>query len=122
VFLPLLASLQFQLPAPGPLQARLRRAAKRLADLSFTLYVLHLPLINLMRDMARSWYGSDRLSPDLPEDFAVYAGMLALILAASWLSWRVFESRTPAVRRRLRAWLAPARPQPFAPDLGGSRD
>lgn len=122
VFLPLLASLQFPMPAPGPLQARLRRAARGLADLSFTLYVLHLPLIGLMRALARRALGSDRLAPDLPADFALYAGMLALILAASWLSWRVFESRTPAVRRRLRAWLALARPQPLPQTKAVSRD
>jgi peptidoglycan/LPS O-acetylase OafA/YrhL len=112
VFLPLLASLQFRL-RPGPALARVHRAAKALADLSFTLYVLHVPLIALLRYLARTLFGADRLSPDAPLHFAIYFGMLGLILGAAWLSWRAFESRTPAVRRRLKDWLLRARRQPL---------
>ncbi len=112
-FLLCLASLPQRIDPASRLLVRVRRIGDFFAAFSFTLYVLHLPLIGLMRHGARLLFGSDRLSPLAPLHYAVYAGMLGLLLLLSWLAWWAFESRTPQVRRRLKAWLLTGRAQPL---------
>jgi peptidoglycan/LPS O-acetylase OafA/YrhL len=110
-FLAVLVSLPERLPEGAALLARVRRAAEVFAAFSFTLYVTHLPLIGLMRHMARTLFGADQLSPAAPLHYAVYAAMLAAILVLSWVSYLAFESHTPRVRRLLKDWLLASRPQ-----------
>jgi peptidoglycan/LPS O-acetylase OafA/YrhL len=105
VFLVFMASMQLPVRAHGDL---LRRGANFLAQFSFTLYVLHVPLIHVLRHIGVRALGKNGLSPLVPLDYLVYAGMLLFILASCYLSFRLFEAHTPVVRRVLKDLLVPA--------------
>lgn len=106
MILVLLSSLQFK-PAPASTLAQpLARTGKFLADFSFSLYVLHLPLIFLMQHVAVTRFGLRQLSPGEPLHFAIYLGMLTALLAGAYLSYLVFESQTYRIRRLLKQSLA----------------
>jgi peptidoglycan/LPS O-acetylase OafA/YrhL len=110
VSLPLLVFLSaMQTPlavrsSPMRLVARLSRF---LSELSFTLYVTHIPVIKLMQYVGRQTLGRDRLAPNVPLDCAIYGGMLLALLVAAWLSYLLFESRTARVRRAVKSALQP---------------
>jgi peptidoglycan/LPS O-acetylase OafA/YrhL len=105
ISLPLLALL-CSLRASLTLHSFPIRVVARLAhvqsEFSFTLYVTHIPVIRLLRHMGLHTWGRNRLSPDAPLDYAIYAGMLALLLATAWLWYLLFESHTFRVRRAIR--------------------
>jgi peptidoglycan/LPS O-acetylase OafA/YrhL len=86
------------------------RIAHTLSEFSFTLYVTHIPVIKLLRYAGLQTFGRDRLAPHAPVEYAVYAGMLLTLLAAAWLSYRLFESHTFRMRRAIKNALQP-RPQ-----------
>ncbi|MGZ8320531.1 MAG: acyltransferase family protein [Telluria sp.] len=105
VFAVFLSSLQFR-PAPGSRMVQpLARIGKRFADFSFSLYVMHVPLIFLLQHVAASRFGLRQLTPDLPLHYAVYGAMLAFLLAVCWLGWLLFEAHTWRVRRILKQVL-----------------
>jgi peptidoglycan/LPS O-acetylase OafA/YrhL len=111
--LPLLAflsTLHAPIATTSPPMRMVARIAHTLSELSFTLYVTHIPVIKLLRHADQQTFGRDRLSPHAPLEYAVYAGMLLTLLAAAWLSYRLFESHTFRVRRVLKNALQP-RPQ-----------
>ena len=96
VFLVVLSSLQF---APG--RRRWIGVAKKLgaalAGFSFTLYVLHVPVIQLFQ----YWYarqGGERLSPDQFAHLGVYCLMVAGIVLFAWLFHLPFEAQTYRLR------------------------
>jgi peptidoglycan/LPS O-acetylase OafA/YrhL len=105
--LALLSSLQAPLAMPSFPMRVIVRGVHVLSEFSFTLYVTHIPVIRLLRHIGLHTYGRDRLSPQAPLDYAIYAGMLALLLAAAWLSYLLFESHTFRVRRALRKICQP---------------
>jgi peptidoglycan/LPS O-acetylase OafA/YrhL len=80
----------------------LARGAHVLAEFSFTLYVMHLPLIALLRHLGLQAFGRNRLSPYAPADYAIYFGLLAIIVALSWLLYLLFEARTFRIRRAVK--------------------
>lgn len=104
VFLVFLSSLQFKAAAGSKLLRPLARVGKFFAEFSFSLYVLHVPLIGLLHWALARW-GLRQLSPHQPLHFAIYLGMLATLLAASYLSYRLFESQTYRIRRLLKRML-----------------
>ena len=110
VFLLFLSSMHMKAnPASRPL-ARLRAAAKFFAEFSFTLYVLHVPLIRVMQHLGRQFWGGYRLSPANWIDYGIYCALLAAILMLSYGAYRLFEAHTPKVRRWLKdLLLSPAR-------------
>jgi peptidoglycan/LPS O-acetylase OafA/YrhL len=83
----------------GPARRPWRRIIDVLAAFSFTLYVLHVPLIGILRQL-----GIERLSPAAAIDYVVYAGALGAILATSYLWSLAFEARTTAIRRIATSW------------------
>ncbi len=99
MFLALLSSLQFKAAASSKLARPLARIGAFFADFSFSLYVLHLPLIFLLKHLAFTQFGLHQLSPSEPLHFLVYLGMLATLLIGSYLSYLLFESQTYRVRR-----------------------
>jgi peptidoglycan/LPS O-acetylase OafA/YrhL len=105
-----LSSLQAPLATRSPRMRIVARVAHTLSELSFTLYVTHIPVIKLLRYAGLQAFGRDRLSPHAPLDYAVYAGMLAILLATAWLSYLLFESHTFRVRHAVKNALQP-RPQ-----------
>jgi peptidoglycan/LPS O-acetylase OafA/YrhL len=108
--LALLASMQAPLTMRSPRMRVVARIAHTLSEFSFTLYVTHIPVIKLLRYAGLQTYGRDRLAAHAPLDYAVYAGMLMILLGAAWLSYLLFESHTFRVRRAVKNALQP-RPQ-----------
>jgi peptidoglycan/LPS O-acetylase OafA/YrhL len=104
-FLALLSTLQVKIsPESAPLRW-LGKVARFFSDFSFTLYVIHVPLIVLFRYLGRSVFGSDGLAPDRPLDYLVYTAMVAFLLAAAYVSYLLFESQTYRVRNKLKEVL-----------------
>jgi peptidoglycan/LPS O-acetylase OafA/YrhL len=104
-FLALLSTLQVKVPPGSAPLRRLRTVGKFFSDFSFTLYVIHVPLIILIRHLGRTLFGGDVLAPDRPLDYLVYTGMVALLLGAAYVSYRLFESQTYRVRNKLKEVL-----------------
>jgi peptidoglycan/LPS O-acetylase OafA/YrhL len=105
VFLVLLSSLQFKAAATSKLRRPLARVGTFFAEFSFSLYVLHVPLMGLLHHWALTRWGLRQLSPHEPLHFAIYLGMLATLLVGSYLSYRLFESHTYRIRRLLKRML-----------------
>lgn len=96
-------------PASVPLR-RVGKVARFFSEFSFTLYVIHIPTIVLLRHVGRTVFGRDTLAPDRPLDYAIYAAMVALIVGVAYLSYLLFESQTYRMRRKAKAVLL--RPSP----------
>ena len=72
-----------------------------LAGFSFTLYVLHVPLLRMLW----AYRGGELLSPDDPASLAVYAAMLAIVVSLSYLIHLPFEAQTARLRRFIKQSL-----------------
>jgi peptidoglycan/LPS O-acetylase OafA/YrhL len=99
MFLALLCSLQFNASPESKLARPLASIGKSFADFSFSLYVLHVPLIFLLQHVVLTQFGLSQLSPSEPLHFALYLAMLVTLLIASYLSYLMFESQTYRIRR-----------------------
>jgi peptidoglycan/LPS O-acetylase OafA/YrhL len=104
VFVVFLSSMQFKAAAKSRLFLPMSRFGKFFADFSFSLYVVHLPLIFLLQHWSAS-IGLQKFSPTMPLHFAIYLGMLAFLLFGSYLSYLLFESQTYRLRRLLKQLL-----------------
>jgi peptidoglycan/LPS O-acetylase OafA/YrhL len=100
-----LASMQRPLDASPGWMRVLAPAAHLLSEFSFTLYVIHVPMIKLLRYLGMEAFGRNRLAANAPADFAIYFGMLLAIMAAAYLSYLLFESHTFRIRRLLKSAL-----------------
>jgi peptidoglycan/LPS O-acetylase OafA/YrhL len=98
----ILASLQRPLLLRAAFSRSMAKLAHWLSEFSFTLYVTHIPLIKLLRYLGLQEFGRGRLAVDAPMDYAVYFGMLLAVLAASYLSYRLFEAHTFRIRRAIK--------------------
>lgn len=103
MFLALLASLQFRATSTSALARPLARTGQFFAEFSFSLYVLHLPLIFLLQHLLQTHLGLRQLSPEEPLHFAIYLAMLGTLLFGAYLSYLLFESRTYRLRRVIKA-------------------
>lgn len=104
-FLVLLSSLQFKV---GPAQGLLRTAGaigQRAAAFSFTLYVVHVPFLYLLRRLY-SPLSHAGLSPHNFADFGVYLVMLGLIVGLAYLFHLPFEAQTLRVRGAIKDRVA----------------
>jgi peptidoglycan/LPS O-acetylase OafA/YrhL len=106
MFLTVLSSLQFKVAPASKLAQPLARVGKFLSEFSFSLYVLHLPLIFLLKHVALTQFGLRQFSPSEPLHFAIYLGMLATLLLGSYLSYLLFESQTYRIRRIVKDLVA----------------
>ncbi|MES2016974.1 MAG: acyltransferase family protein [Pseudomonadota bacterium] len=111
VFLTLLSSTVVRPDPSLPWLAALRKLATLLSNFSFTLYVLHVPLIGVLHWLGSRLFGQETLQPDGCSELAVYLAMLAAILVFSYGFYRLSEAHTGTVRRMLKQTLL-ARPQP----------
>ena len=98
LYLVLLSSLQFEASAASALKRPLQRVGKFFAEFSFSLYVLHVPLIGLLHHLSTARLGLRQLSPAVPFHVLIYFGMLATIMVSAYLSYLLFESRTYRIR------------------------
>jgi len=113
--LPLLALLA-SMHGPIDLASGWRRGMARmthlLSEFSFTLYVLHVPLIDLLRHIGLRAFGRNRLAADAPLDYAIYFGILLALLLLSYCAYLLFESHTFRVRRLVKNALQPGYKRP----------
>jgi peptidoglycan/LPS O-acetylase OafA/YrhL len=108
----ILASLQRPLFLRSRFNRGLARVTHLLSEFSFTLYVIHIPIIKLLRYLRLQEFGRAKLAVDAPLDYAVYFGMLLALLASAYLSYRLFEAHTFRLRRAIKHAVQgqPARP------------
>ncbi len=98
----LVASLMSMAPATRTIQ-RIERTGATLAAFSYTLYLTHYPVVYLLA------LRTGRMPPAITWD-SVGRGFLwmAVCVAVALVMYRLFEARTPAVRRWLRTRFGPA--------------
>jgi peptidoglycan/LPS O-acetylase OafA/YrhL len=85
--------------APTRVPKWLGRATSHLADMSFSLYLSHFPL---MLVIAAAFYHGDRLQPTW-FGMAAWSASFALLLFAAHGMWWAFERHTPALRGWMRS-------------------
>ena len=98
IFLLLLSSLQFQANRKSLTTRIACVLGQWFAPFSFTLYVIHVPLIDLLRYMHVP-LASKGLSPTDLGDFVTYAVLLVFIVFFAYLFHLPFEAQTNRVRR-----------------------
>ena len=102
LYLVLLSSLQFKASPSSRSAQPLRDGGKFFAEFSFSLYVLHVPLIGLMHYWSTAYLGLRQLSPSDPLHAVIYFLMLATLIVAAYVSYLLFESRTYRIRTALK--------------------
>ena len=119
-FLLLLASFQRPADTQAPAYVRANRLAVFFSEFSFSLYVLHVPAIYLIRHLGRQYLGRDQLDPNSAVDFLWYTALLAALVLAAYLFYLLFERHTIRIRNTLKNVLLSPRPKPvrvaFSPD------
>lgn len=98
LYLVLLSSFQFEASPASRLKRPMQRAGTFFANFSFSLYVLHVPLIGLLHHLSTTQLGLRQLSPAVPIHAAIYLGMVVTIMFSAYLSYLLFESRTYRIR------------------------
>ncbi len=88
----------------GPIKA----AATVLSNFSFTLYVVHIPLLGVLGWLGMHLAGGAALSADKPAHLGIYVAMLAGIVAFAYGFYCLFEARTYQVRRWLKGMFSSA--------------
>ena len=101
----LLASLHQRVDTHLPRYARLNAVASFFSEFSFTLYVIHLPLIFLVLHVATRSLGRDQLDPHATLDYLWYTGILLGLIGSAYIAYLLFERNTFQIRRALKAWL-----------------
>jgi peptidoglycan/LPS O-acetylase OafA/YrhL len=100
------AALLWSLGRPAVRGAAQDDWAGRLAGFSYSLYLVHVPLLFLIAAASLQGFGAAaRLQPGA-ESAALFAAAMATVLGLAYAVSRVTEARTDEVRRRLGRWLA----------------
>jgi peptidoglycan/LPS O-acetylase OafA/YrhL len=105
IFVLFLSSMQFRREREAKLDW-LDRTGRFFANFSFTLYVLHVPMIVVMGHVLLSMFGIGQLSPYTSSHYLIYVGMYLVLVSGAYLFYLPFESNTPRVRQWLKAQLS----------------
>jgi peptidoglycan/LPS O-acetylase OafA/YrhL len=105
-FLLFLASMQYQLPLHSPRLMKMKRVGKFFADFSFTLYVLHIPLIGVVVYLS-PYLAANRLFAGNPVHLALYLGIYCAIVVAAYVFHLPFEANTHRLRNYLKRLAVP---------------
>ncbi|KFI05728.1 acyltransferase [Massilia sp. BSC265] len=111
-FLLLLASLQQPVDTSAPAYIRANRIAVFFSEFSFSLYVLHIPVIELMRYLGRQYLGRERLDPNVATDYLWYFAVLGILVLAAYVFYLLFERHTIRIRNALKNLLLSPRAKP----------
>ena len=98
----LLASLQHPVDTAAPAYARANRVAVFFSEFSFSLYVVHIPLIELMRFLGRRHLGRDHLDPHAATDFLWYFTLLGALVLSAYVFYLLFERHTIRLRNTMK--------------------
>ncbi|MEW6023181.1 MAG: acyltransferase family protein [Pseudomonadota bacterium] len=96
-----LSSTQFK-RLPSPMLDRLDRTGRFFSSFSFTLYVLHVPLIFVMVYLMPSLLGTSQLSPHILSHYLIFVGMFLVLVVGGYYVHLPFEANTWRVRRWVR--------------------
>ena len=83
--------------ARKPMPALYSKPAQQLAHMSYTLYLVHVPLLVFLT----AWMGGRRWLPSL-SSLGYTAAIFVLVLAYAWVVYFCFERNTDAMRRWLK--------------------
>lgn len=83
----------------------LNRVGKFFSEFSFTLYVLHIPLIAVFLHLAAPVLDNGKLDPGRPLHLLVYLLMYLGLVVGAYLFYLPFEARTYRVREWLKTLL-----------------
>lgn len=111
-FLLLLASLQQPVDTAAPAYARANRLAVFFSEFSFSLYVLHIPVIELVRYLGRQYLGRERLDPNAATDFLWYFAVFGILVLAAYVFYLLFERHTIRIRNAMKNLLLSPRAKP----------
>jgi peptidoglycan/LPS O-acetylase OafA/YrhL len=104
IFVLFLSSMQFKWRS-GRWTDWLDHTSRFFANFSFTLYVLHVPMIVLMGHVLLSTSGVRQLSPYSPFHYLIFTSMYLMLVVGAYLFYLLFESNTPSVRLWLKTQL-----------------
>jgi len=114
----LLASLYQQVDTGSRRFVRASAIANFFSEFSFTLYVIHLPLIFLLLHVGTETLGRNQLDPHVWLDYLWYIGILLGLIGTAYIFYLLFERNTFRIRRALKNWLlAPPAKHPAVPVL-----
>jgi len=82
-----------------------QRLVRRGAGLSYSLYVIHLPLVIFVGAILERSGWPKTLAPPGPQTYAAFACVVAAAIGAAYLFAKATEDNTAAVRGWLRAYL-----------------
>ncbi len=106
VFLVFLSSTIAKPVADHRWLAPLRRCASTLSNFSFTLYVVHVPVLGMLSWIGLHLFGRSELRPDRLADLGIYLAMLGVVTVFAYGFYLLFEARTYQIRWRVKHWLA----------------
>lgn len=101
----LLSSLHQTVDTNSPALTKTGRVATLLSEFSFTLYVIHLPLIFLFEYLGATYLGRTKLDPAIASDYLVYGGTLSVLMLAAYGFYWLFERNTYRIRRTAKRLL-----------------
>jgi peptidoglycan/LPS O-acetylase OafA/YrhL len=107
LFLVLLSSQQRKVNTNSPGVRLLKTVGEFWAKFSFTLYVIHVPLLMQIKYWMRNFFAIHSLSPEKPSHLAIYFAIVSVIVLFSYVFYLLFEAHTPKVRRFLKVALLP---------------
>ena len=108
LFVLFLSSTVIQADPALPYVAPLRALATFFSNFSFTLYVVHIPVLGMLAWLSVHLFDAKSLAADSLADLGIYGAMLAAIVLFSYGFYRLFEARTYQVRRYLKGMLSNA--------------
>ena len=108
LFILFLTSMQVRLTPGRRMTTIATRTAKFFANFSFTLYVIHVPLIGLAGFLFPS-LAHNRLIPNNTSHLLAYLGVLGAIVVVAYLFHLPFEANTQRLRTLLKSTSLPAR-------------
>lgn len=80
----------------------LRRSAAFLADISYSLYLTHFPVVLLI---AATCYGTNQVKPDVI-GLSQFIGWLGVVLLIAVFFWWLFERHTDSIRNKVMVFFA----------------
>ncbi|MDQ1832174.1 acyltransferase family protein [Massilia scottii] len=99
LFLLFLSSTVTPLPRAQKFVVPLHRVAVFFSNFSFTLYVVHVPVLGIIGYLGMTLFGCRQMTANSLADLGVYLAMLAVVLVSAYGFYLMFEARTYAVRR-----------------------
>lgn len=106
LLLVLLSSIQFKVAPTSTLAHPLATVGQFFANFSFSLYVLHLPLIFLIKHLALTQFGLHAFSPSDPLHFVIFLCLLATIVLCAYVFYLLFEAHTYRIRKLVKNAVA----------------